>query len=38
METTDTPTGDTLKLVARCENGPQAALKAESALHAANMG
>jgi phage protein D len=23
--------------VARCENGPQAALKAESALHAANM-
>ena len=36
-ETADTPTGDTLKLVARCENGPQAALKAESALHAANM-
>lgn len=36
-ETADTPTGDTLKLVARCENGPQVALKAESALHAANM-
>jgi hypothetical protein len=36
-ETTSTPTGDTLKLVARCENGPQAALKAQSALHAANM-
>lgn len=31
------PTGDTLKLVARCENGQQALLKSQSALHAANM-
>jgi phage protein D len=29
--------GDTLKLVVRCENGQQAALKAMSALHARNM-
>lgn len=36
-ETGSTPTGDSLKIVARCENGPQAALKAQSALHAANM-
>lgn len=31
------PTGDTLKLAARCENGQQALLKAQSALHGANM-
>ncbi len=31
------PTGDTLKLTVRCENGQQASLKAISALHAANM-
>jgi hypothetical protein len=33
----DTPTGDTLKLVVRCENGQQANLKATSALHSRNM-
>ena len=33
----DTPTGDTLKLVVRCENGQQANLKAMSALHSRNM-
>jgi phage protein D len=32
-----TPTGDTLKIVVRCENGQQASLKAASALHEANM-
>ena len=31
------PTGDRLKLVARCENGQQAALKAGAALHLHNM-
>jgi uncharacterized protein len=31
------PTGDTLKLAVRCENGQQALLKAQSALHEANM-
>lgn len=31
------PTGDTLKLAVRCENGQQALLKAQSALHGANM-
>jgi uncharacterized protein len=31
------PTGDTLKIVARCENGQQAALKAAAALHRHNM-
>ena len=31
------PTGDTLKHTMRCENGQQAALKAASALHEANM-
>jgi len=31
------PTGDTLKLTMRCENGQQASLKATSALHEANM-
>jgi uncharacterized protein len=31
------PTGDTLKLAVRCENGQQATLKATSALHEANM-
>ena len=36
-EAAGTPTGDTLKLVMRCENGQQAALKAVSALRAANM-
>jgi uncharacterized protein len=30
------PAGDTLKLVARCENGMQARIVAESALHRAN--
>ncbi|MGH7932267.1 MAG: phage late control D family protein [Candidatus Binataceae bacterium] len=30
-------TGDTLKLTRRCENGQQALLKTEAALHAANM-
>ncbi len=30
------PTGDTLKLRARCENGQQALLKAQAALHAHN--
>jgi uncharacterized protein len=33
----DPPTGDTKKLVVRCENGQQATLKAMSALHATNM-
>ncbi|MBF6559140.1 MAG: Cro/Cl family transcriptional regulator [Candidatus Binataceae bacterium] len=32
-----TPTGDTLKLARRCENQQQALLKAQSALHRANM-
>ena len=31
------PTGDTLKIVARCENGQQASLKAAAALHRHNM-
>ncbi len=31
------PTGDTLKLVARCENAAQAVAKAEAALHLHNM-
>ena len=31
------PQGDTLKLIARCENGQQALLKARGALHATNM-
>lgn len=31
------PVGDTLKLAVRCENGQQALLKAQSALHGANM-
>jgi phage protein D len=31
------PTGDTYKVVARCENGQQAALKAAAALHRHNM-
>ena len=31
------PTGDTLKLAVRCENGQQALVKAQSALHGANM-
>ena len=31
------PTGDTVKIVARCENGQQAALKAKAALHRHNM-
>ncbi len=31
------PTGDALKLVSRCENGQQARLKAQAALHAHNM-
>jgi phage protein D len=31
------PTGDTLKLAVRCENGQQATLKAGSALHGENM-
>ena len=31
------PTGDTLKIVQRCENGQQAALKAAAALHRNNM-
>lgn len=31
------PTGDTLKIHARTESGQQAALKAQSALHGANM-
>lgn len=35
--TLDTPSGDTLKLAIRCENGQQATLKAMSALHAVNM-
>jgi phage protein D len=30
-------TGDTLKIVSRCENGQQAALKAQAALHARDM-
>ncbi len=34
---TPAPTGDTLKLVRRCENGQQAALKAQAALHLCNM-
>lgn len=34
---TDEADGDTLKLAVRCENGQQAALKAASALHLANM-
>jgi uncharacterized protein len=33
----ETPTGDTLKLTVRCENGQQASLQATGALHAANM-
>ena len=36
-EAVATPTGDTLKLLTRCEDGQQATLKATSALHAANM-
>jgi uncharacterized protein len=31
------PTGDTLKLIRRCENGQQALLKAQSALHCESM-
>jgi phage protein D len=31
------PTGDTLKIVARCENAHQAQVKAEAALHLHNM-
>lgn len=31
------PTGDTLKIVARCENAQQAKVKAEAALHLHNM-
>ena len=31
------PTGDTIKLVRRCENGQQAALKAQAELHRRNM-
>ncbi len=31
------PTGDTLKIVARCENAAQALVKAEAALHLHNM-
>lgn len=31
------PTGDTLKIVARCENAQQAQVKAEAALHLHNM-
>jgi len=31
------PTGDMIKLAVRCENGQQALLKAQSALHGANM-
>ena len=31
------PTGDTLKIVARCENAEQALVKAEAALHLHNM-
>ncbi|WP_324095006.1 hypothetical protein [Candidatus Binatus sp.] len=31
------PTGDTLKIVARCENSEQAQVKAEAALHLHNM-
>lgn len=31
------PTGDTLKHTTRCENGQQALLKAQAALHGANM-
>lgn len=31
------PTGDTLKLVTRCENGQQAALRTGAALHANNL-
>ncbi len=31
------PTGDTLKIVARCENAQQARVKAEAALHLHNM-
>jgi len=31
------PNGDMIKLAVRCENGQQALLKAQSALHAANM-
>ena len=31
------PTGDTLKIVARCENAHQAMVKAEAALHLHNM-
>ena len=37
MAASDAPTGDTLKLTVRCENGQQASLKAMSALHGANM-
>ena len=28
---------DTLKIIVRCENGPQAQLKSQSAIHGANM-
>ena len=31
------PTGDTLKIVARCENAQQAMVKAEALLHLHNM-
>jgi phage protein D len=34
---TPSPTGDTLKIVARCENAQQAMVKAEAALHLHNM-
>jgi Bacteriophage probable baseplate hub protein len=37
MGATTIPTGDTLTLTVRCENGQQASLKATSALHGANM-
>jgi phage protein D len=34
---TSSPTGDTLKIVARCENAQQARVKAEALLHLHNM-
>jgi phage protein D len=38
IDMTPTPaSGDDLKIVTRCENGQQALLKSQSALHAANM-
>jgi phage protein D len=37
VEAAGIPTGDTIKLIARCDNGQQALLKAQAALDTANL-